>query len=386
MVTTSTKTELKSHPAADIFPLMMGDEYDRLVKSISADGLEVPIMLHDGMILDGRNRYRACKEVGAEPRSVEWKGDGSPADYVWRMNVHRRHLNEGQIVLCNQARRKQNEAASNHGGVRRGDQFQDATSSVLNDEPKTAARDARSSAGITAKELGVSRALVGMGKRVEEEAPELVEEVMSRAMTLTQANRKLKERKRQAERDANAEKIAAAPKPETLVGVYSTIVIDPPWAIEDEGDVGTGSFGRTAPTYETMSIEDIEKIPVGDRAADNCHLYLWITNRSLPKGFGLLEAWGFRYVTMLTWVKSSFGMGRYFRGQTEHILFGVRGSLPLKRKDVGTVFEAPRGPKGHSSKPTEFYDLVESCSPGPYLEMFARSERYGWAVWGEDSL
>ena len=78
-----------------------------------------------------------------------------------------------------------------------------------------------------------------------------------------------------------------------------------------------------------------------DFANTDCHLYLWTTNRSLPKGFQLLEAWGFRYVTMLTWVKPHFGMGNYFRGQTEHVLFGVRGSLALKRKDQGTVFSAP---------------------------------------------
>ena len=99
----------------------------------------------------------------------------------------------------------------------------------------------------------------------------------------------------------------------------------------------------------------------------------------------LLERWGFRYVTALTWCKPSFGMGNYFRGSSEHVLFGVKGSQPLKRKDMGTWFQAPRGPLGHSSKPVEFYDLVESCSPGPYLEMFARSQRAGWSAWGADA-
>src|ERR1035441_7821933 len=88
---------------------------------------------------------------------------------------------------------------------------------------------------------------------------------------------------------------------------------------------------------------------------------------------------------MITWVKPSFGLGNYFRGQTEHVLFGVKGSQMLKRKDVGTVFSAPRG-KGHSAKPVEFYELVESCSPAPYLEMFSRSDRLGWVAWGESSV
>jgi N6-adenosine-specific RNA methylase IME4 len=134
-----------------------------------------------------------------------------------------------------------------------------------------------------------------------------------------------------------------------------------------------------------MSKEQLLALPLPDLADDDCHLYLWITNRSLPKGFELMERWGFRYVTAITWAKPHFGMGNYFRGQTEHVLFGVKGSQPLKRKDVGTLFSAPRGPNGHSSKPVEFYELVETCSPGPYLEMFSRCNRDGWKAWGENA-
>ena len=134
-----------------------------------------------------------------------------------------------------------------------------------------------------------------------------------------------------------------------------------------------------------MSIAQLADLPVGELADVDCHLYMWVTNRSLPKGFGLLERWGFRYITALTWVKPSFGMGNYFRGQTEHVLFGVRGSQMLRRRDVGTYFAADRGAGGHSSKPGAFYALVESCSPGPYLEMFSRSARANWTHWGEST-
>lgn len=112
-------------------------------------------------------------------------------------------------------------------------------------------------------------------------------------------------------------------------------------------------------------------------------MYLWVTNRSLPKAFVLIEAWGFRYVTCLTWCKPSIGMGNYFRGSTEQILFAVKGSQQLKRHDVGTHFTAPRG-KGHSAKPDEFYQLVESCSYAPFIDIFGRKERDGWSVWGEN--
>ena len=164
-------------------------------------------------------------------------------------------------------------------------------------------------------------------------------------------------------------------------GLFQTIVIDPPWDWGDEGDVD--QFGRAKPDYTTMSIDEIEKLPISKIADDNCHIYLWVTNRSLPKAFRLLEAWGFRYITCLTWVKPNIGMGNYFRGDTEQVIFGVKGSQQLKRHDVGTHFNAPRG-KGHSAKPDEFYSLVESCSYGPYIDIFGRKEREGWSVWGEN--
>ena len=105
------------------------------------------------------------------------------------------------------------------------------------------------------------------------------------------------------------------------------------WSPVNEGDVD--QIGRAQPTYATMPIADIEALPVGDDADENCHIYVWVTNRSLPKGFALLKAWGFRYVTILTWCKPSIGVGNYFHNNTEHVLFGIRGSLPLTAQDIG---------------------------------------------------
>ena len=196
-----------------------------------------------------------------------------------------------------------------------------------------------------------------------------------------------KERQRQERRNKNQKKIEVRGSlPQE--GRFSSIVAGPPWLWGDMGDFD--QYGRARPTYQTMPIDQIEALaPWGKgvmcHADDDAHLYLWVTNRSLQLAFRLVEPWGFRYVTMLTWCKPSFGMGTYFRGQTEHVLFCVRGSQKIKRKDVGTAFHAKRGKGGHSSKPPEFYKLVESCSPGPYLELFNRGGRDGWTTWGEDS-
>lgn len=190
------------------------------------------------------------------------------------------------------------------------------------------------------------------------------------------------EQRRQAKRQANEQLIQESVPADKVEGPFPAIVIDPPWDWSDEGDVD--QFGRATPTYGTMTIEQVTALPVATLADKNAHIYLWITNRSLPKGFALLDAWGFRYVTALTWCKPSIGMGNYFRGSTEHVLFGVRGSMPLLRSDVGTWFQAAR-PGKHSSKPDEFYSLVESCSQGPWLEMFAREPRKGWVSWGAEA-
>jgi len=198
---------------------------------------------------------------------------------------------------------------------------------------------------------------------------------------LQEHRRKAKEQKREQVRETNSELVAGVRDPLEFDEHYQTIVVDPPWDWGDEGD--QDQLGRARPVYQTMPIEEIAALPIGELAERNAHLYMWITNRSLPKGFALLEGWGFRYITMLTWVKPSFGMGNYFRGSTEQVLFGVRGALPLLRKDCPTHFLAER-PGKHSSKPPEFYAMVETCSPGPWLEMFARSPRAGWVAWGAE--
>ena len=192
-------------------------------------------------------------------------------------------------------------------------------------------------------------------------------------------DKKDKGRAAKRRRAAKAIGVAKTIKQALRAAKFSTICIDPPWDFKDEGD--NSQLGRGNTTYGSMTHDELLAFPVGQYAERDSHIYLWITNRSLPKGFSLLEAWGFRYVTCLTWCKPSIGMGNYFRGATEQILFGIRGSLQLKRKDAPTWFLADRG-KRHSQKPEEFYGMVESCSHAPYLDIFSRAKRDNWTCWG----
>jgi len=347
----------KIHPVADLFPLLSPVDAESLVESIRQNGLLHSLTLApDGTLLDGRNRLIACKAAGVEPRFVIHSGD--PLAFIIASNLTRRHLSESQRAMI-------------------AERLANLPKHIHKSDAQICASVSQSDA---AELLNVSRRSVQYAAEVRHKAPELAEKIEAGELPLGRAVHILRDRDAETRRAENAIKVASAPSIEALRATFATIVIDPPWDWGDEGDVD--QLGRARPTYQTMPYQDLLQLPVDELADIDCHLYLWITNRSLPKGFGLLEAWGFRYITCLTWVKPSYGMGNYFRGQTEHVLFGVKGSQPLKRKDVGTYFTAPRGPNGHSSKPVEFYDLVESCSPGPYLEMFARVQRDGWSAWG----
>ena len=371
------ETEREFHAIANLFPMLAPDEFDELKADIEANGLHEPIwvLAEDGSIIDGRNRYVACRELGIEPDFRIWDGAGSLVAFVVSLNLRRRHLNSSQCAMVAVDMLPMLEAEAE---VRMLAGVEADPTQRIGEGSKHAGESAAQAAAI----VGTNRQYVSDAKKLATEDPESAEQVRSGKKTLPEVKRQKKEERKEQHRAEAAEADAALPPTEQLLGnaKFSTIVIDPPWDFRDEGDDDV--YGRTRPDYHQMSIKGIQTIPIDEYADEDCHLYLWITNRSMYKGFDLLERWGFRFITILTWCKPSIGVGNYFRNNTEHVLFGVKGSQLLKRKDVGTWFEAKRGPRGHSSKPTEFIDLVESCSHGPYLEWFARlkkdEDRDGW--------
>lgn len=173
---------------------------------------------------------------------------------------------------------------------------------------------------------------------------------------------------------------------------FGAILADPPWQF-------TNKTGKVAPEhrrltrYPTMSLDTICDMPVGNIAADPSHLYLWVPNALLREGLRVMEAWGFVYKTNIVWQKirkdgepDGRGVGFYFRNTTELLLFGVKGknarTLERGRTQVNILKTRKRE---HSRKPDEQYDLIQNCSWGPYLELFARGPRTGWHVWGNQS-
>lgn len=172
---------------------------------------------------------------------------------------------------------------------------------------------------------------------------------------------------------------------------FATILADPPWRF-------TNRTGKMAPEhkrlsrYGTMMLDDILELPIAQLANSRAHLYLWIPNALVAEGLEVMRRWGFTYKTNLVWYKvrkdggpDRRGVGFYFRNVTELVLFGTRG------KDARTLAPGRRMPnllftrkREHSRKPDEIYDVVEACSWGPYLEIFARHPRDGWYQWGDE--
>lgn len=172
---------------------------------------------------------------------------------------------------------------------------------------------------------------------------------------------------------------------------YATIVSDAPWQERGSGKVKRGA-DRHYPLMDVDSIVKTMNDVLDFRVEESAHHYLWVTNTFLPDGLEVMRRTGFRYITNVVWTKQHFGIGRYFRGQHELCLFGVRGrgfDVVTESKSLTSVIHGDhrrdaRGQRVHSGKPKEFYELVEARSKGPYLEMFARTTRPGWDVWGNE--
>jgi N6-adenosine-specific RNA methylase IME4 len=173
---------------------------------------------------------------------------------------------------------------------------------------------------------------------------------------------------------------------------FKTILADPPWRFQNQ-------TGKIAPEhkrlsrYSTMTLEEIKALPVSEVTADPAHLYLWCPNALLPEGLDVMKAWGFTYKSNIVWHKvrkdggsDGRGVGFYFRNVTELVLFGTRGKNARTLKPGRTqvnLFSTRK--REHSRKPDEQYHIIEACSPGPFLELFARGTRKKWATWGNQA-
>ena len=374
---------LRTHPCAEIFPLMEGAAFDALVADIKANGLREPIVVLKGKILDGRNRYRAAKLAEVPIEAVEFEGD-DPVSFVWSANFHRRHLDESQKAM----------AAVRRANLKVGQPKKN--SATL---PNISQAEAATRAGISTRTVTSAAAVLKDG------IPELVKRVEAGEVTVNVAAQIAKmpeEKQRAVINDTPAQLSGAAKKykraereqefaqaTKDAAGklgqkTYGVIYADPPWKFEPYS-TDTGMDRAADNHYETMQLEDIKTMAVP--AADHCVLFLWATVPMLPEALDVMKAWGFVYKSHCVWVKDRIGTGFWFRNKHELLLVGTRGNkvpAPAHGNQYASVIDAALGE--HSKKPACFAEMIEELFPNvPAVELFARGERLGWDVWGNEA-
>lgn len=421
---------LAFHPFANLFPLIEGREFDELCADIAAHGLREKIVIHEGMILDGRNRYRAAVKVGLFPEDVYWKGsvhftrfqhqaggqfseqtikDG-PLAYVLSLNLHRRHLSESQraMIASKLATLKVGRPSEWQGDGK------SSNLSILSDVKQDDA----------AAMLNVSRSSVQTAGRVRDHgAPELVEAVERGEVKVSAAAELAKlpvseqleilrgadsrafarvARERRAEKTGSqkstreAREADLASRQRALPNKrYGVILADPEWRFEPFSRE-TGMEKAADNHYPTSPLEAIKARGVEAIAADDAVLFLWATAPMLPQALEVMAAWGFSYKSHVIWRKAEagaggrsapgklvLGTGYWFRNGHELLLVGTRGNVPAPAmgSQFGSMLDA--APRRHSEKPEIFHELIEVYFPNlRRIELNARQARAGWDAWG----
>lgn len=378
------------HPAANEWPLMDEATLAGLAADIKAHGLKVPIVLFDGMVLDGRNRLRACKVAGVEPDFIKAEVRKSPYLASISLNGKRRDVEAPAKVGITKnllamdepwqaahapkaVQAKANEKRSeSQKGIPKEQKKTERRGS--NDPPRSGAHAHREALAAAA---GVSPGTVARYEALEKLAPDLAKAVVAGDLTMQKAVGQAK----LSAKAAVAEQIRAAP-PLTPTGPFPVIAIDPPWKYENRVE-DASHRGRNQ--YPDMTQGQLVMLPVPMLAAEDCILWLWTTNAFMGDALALISEWGFTQKTILTWDKQKLGLGDWLRNITEHCILAVRGHPVVTLTNQTTLISEPR--REHSRKPEAFYALVEKLCPVPKngrLEMFAREERPGWTAWGAE--
>lgn len=361
---------LEFHELADLFPLLSEEEQSDLADRIEAEGFDPshPIVLFEGKILDGRNRWMACDalrmegRLAAAPPFREFTGE-SALRFVLNENLHRRHLTDGQkAALAVEILPWEEKEARDRQGSR---------SDLGERIPPGSTGKARDKA---AQKTGANPHYVSDAKKLKAEAPDLFESVRAGIRSIPQARRDLQQRMRPV-------LSAATPLP---ADKYSLILADPPWRYEHCMDREDAIENR----YPTMDLQAICDLPVPDIAAADCILFLWTTSPKLEEAMRVVQAWGFSYRTGMVWHKSGLGMGHYIRVDHEHLLIAAKGrpGVPIPENRPRSVIQAAKG--RHSEKPGVFRETIERMYPeAKRLELFARGEApAGWTFWGNEAL
>lgn len=388
--------DLEPHALADLFPMMNDDDYARLRESMRTRQFE-PIVLYEGKILDGRNRWRACRELDIPcfRRSFNPQREGDPLAFVIAKNLARRHLTTSQRALiaariANMKQGERTDLSQNCERLSRADAAQQ-----MNVSPRSVdhARETLERGGpevVAAVEQGklpVATAATLTKLSISEQARLLAQCTPAAIKAAARGLRVQDNHARREERMTRLADTIARARPLPSTPIYGVIYADPPWRFEaGDGERSTENH------YPTMSLDAVRALDVGGLAARDALLFLWTRAGTLPAALDLMAHWGFAYVSNCVWIKDRIGTGYWFREQHEILLLGKRGAFPAPAmgRAFPSVLAAPRARV--SEKPDAFYAIIEAMAgPVPRVELFARltphgkHAREGWDVWGNEA-
>jgi len=359
---------MEAHKFADIFPMIEGEELERLKQDIKESGLLQPIVLFEGKILDGRNRYKACKEIGIEPNFQEYKGE-KPLEFVISLNLKRRHLNTGQrAVIAQEVMPMLEEEAEKRKVATQG-----RPNKLLEKIPTVKFHSAKEAQKI----MQVNERDIRVVKKWKEQGKEkLIKEVKLGYKTISEGKKEERKEKIAKQRE-ELQKINL----EKPTGEYDVIVIDPPWEYEMSGFEDYHPQGNRGTTpYPTLTLEKLKDIKLPLKK--NAIVWVWVTNSMFKEAFKLIESWGLERKTILTWDKQIMGVGHFLRNITEHCILCFKGKPFFNNTKWTTLISEKR--TTHSTKPEIFYKMVDEICAGRKLDYFARKKREGWDVWGNE--
>jgi len=383
------------HEAANMFPMLPEHLLVELAEDIKANGLRLQITLHEGKILDGRNRYRACILAGVSPTFLNY-GGGDPYLYVWSLNGQRRDLTADQRYLIWKAVNEQSEAWQQQKQA-----IQDAANKARSEAAKVQPRKEDGTLGkklnepvfpqpvgtpvrkdknitVIAKAAAskTNRGTVERMDRLAKSRPDLAEKVRSGDLPGTAAVREMK----QVELKEKFEEIVKK-EVEVPTGEFDVIVIDPPWPMKKiDRDCAPEQVDFD---YPTMNESELAALTIP--AAKDCHVWVWSTHKFLPMALRLLDAWNLKYVCCFVWHKPGgfqpFGLPQY---NNEFAIYARKGTPQfIDTKAFDTCFDAPRG--AHSEKPEEFYKVLRRVTGGRRLDLFNRRKIEGFTGYGLES-
>jgi N6-adenosine-specific RNA methylase IME4 len=374
-------------------------EYKKLEASIIQEGVRDPLVLWNEILIDGHNRLDIATKHNISYSTIN-NNDLADREEVktWIINnqLGRRNLTPNEVSYYRGKLYESLKRQGERSDITSGQNVHKSTSEEMAEKygvsEKTIRRDAEFSkavdrveaeAGIDIKDAILSGKANIPKKNVEDvikikqEAPELMPKLESGEMTAHEAVKIIKKDKRDKQIQEQIKEIEQNDfTPPTKK--YDVIVVDPPWPYGTKYDP---NGRRAANPYPEMSLDDIKAIELP--ASDDCVLWLWTTHKFMRYSFDILDAWGFRDVAIITWVKDRMGLGTHIRSQSEFCIMALRGKPTINLTNQTTVVNGKL--KEHSRKPDEFYEMVNSLCVGYKLDYFSREQREGWDQYGNDT-